>query len=196
MATVVTMTVVALGGGVAAGWANTAEPATHPVAAPAPAAITTSFVQVIEAPRFLPMARAHETAPVAPPVVKSTAPVVVAHPTHPAFTHTTSTAAAVANALATRNLTPAADNLGAPASCSAAISYLEANSAPGFHFECPGYALGHQAMTCVNVAGVCPGERLIVISTVCQASYMNEAHNSWIVAGYRSGQIDPYGYCE
>ena len=29
----------------------------------------------------------------------------------------------------------------------------------------------------------------------CAAAYMNEAHNSWIVSGLRSGAIDPYGYC-
>lgn len=102
---------------------------------------------------------------------------------------------AVQTALKTRSTTPAAATLAAGSSCGTALAYLAANSAPGFHFECPGYALGHQAMTCVNVAGVCPGEELIVIHTVCPASYMNEAHNSWIEAGLRSGAIDPYGYC-
>ncbi len=90
---------------------------------------------------------------------------------------------------------PAAPPAPASDTCAAAIAYLSAHAAPGFHFECPGYALGHQAMTCVNVAGVCPGTDLIVISTVCPASYMNEAHNSWIVAGLSTGSIDPYGYC-
>lgn len=103
--------------------------------------------------------------------------------------------AAVQAALKTRSTTPAAASLASGSSCGAALAYLAANSAPGFHFECPGYALGHQAMTCVNVAGVCPGTELIVIHTVCPASYMNEAHNSWIEAGLRSGSIDPYGYC-
>jgi hypothetical protein len=79
--------------------------------------------------------------------------------------------------------------------CGPAISYLSAHAAPGFHFECPGYALGHQAMTCINVAGVCPGSHLIVISDPCQAAYMNEASNSWVLEGLRRAPIDPYGYC-
>ena len=129
------------------------------------------------------------TTTVAPPRHR---PAVAAHPT---TTVPLSKQAAVQSALRTRSTAPAAARLASGSSCATALAYLAANSAPGFHFECPGYALGHQAMTCVNVAGVCPGEDLIVISTVCPASYMNEAHNSWIVAGYRSGSIDPYGYC-
>ena len=84
---------------------------------------------------------------------------------------------------------PAADT------CGAALAYLAAHSAPGFQFECPGYALGHQAMTCMNVAGVCPGQKLIAIAVVCPASYMNEASNSWVVIGQSNAPIDPYGYC-
>jgi len=79
--------------------------------------------------------------------------------------------------------------------CSAALSYLSGHAAPGFHFECPGDAEGHQAMTCVNVAGICPGSRLIVINVPCAAAYMNEASNSWVLTGLRSAPIDPYGYC-
>ena len=79
--------------------------------------------------------------------------------------------------------------------CGPALAYLSSHAAPGFRFECPGYALGHQAMTCQNVAGVCPGGRLIVIHVPCAAAYMNEAYNSWIVEGLRSGSYDPYGYC-
>jgi hypothetical protein len=79
--------------------------------------------------------------------------------------------------------------------CGAALSYLSAHAAPGFHFECPGYALGHQAMTCINVAGVCPGSHLIAISDPCSAAYMNEASNSWVLEGRRRAPIDPYGYC-
>ena len=104
-------------------------------------------------------------------------------------------AAAVASAARTRGTTPAAPPLSSGGGCAAALAYLGAHSAPGFQFECPGYALGHQAMTCVNVAGVCPGVKLIVISDACPAAYMNEAHNSWIVAGLTTGAIDPYGYC-
>jgi hypothetical protein len=79
--------------------------------------------------------------------------------------------------------------------CGPALSYLAAHAAPGFRFECPGYALGHQAMTCINVAGVCPGSHLIVISVPCSAAYMNEASNSWVLEGLRQAPIDPYGYC-
>ena len=80
--------------------------------------------------------------------------------------------------------------------CSSALSYLAAHSAPGFQFVCrPGSALGHQAMTCIDVAGVCPGERLIAIANPCAAAYMNEASNSWVLLDLRSGPIDPYGYC-
>lgn len=81
------------------------------------------------------------------------------------------------------------------AGCSAALVWLAGHAAPGFRFECPGYALGHQAMTCADVPGVCPGARVIVISDPCPAAYMNEASNSWVVLGLRPGPIDPYGYC-
>jgi hypothetical protein len=91
--------------------------------------------------------------------------------------------------------TPTVTTASSADSCSTALAYLAANSAPGFRFECPGYAEGHQAMTCINVAGVCPGAKLIVIATVCSASYMNEASNSWVLSGLRSRAIDPYGSC-
>jgi hypothetical protein len=79
--------------------------------------------------------------------------------------------------------------------CGAALAYLAAHAAPGFRFECPGYSLGHQAMTCINVAGVCSDEKLIVITIPCRAAYMNEASNSWSMQGLSSAPIDPYGYC-
>ena len=59
---------------------------------------------------------------------------------------------------------------------------------------CPGWALGHQAMTCVNTPA-CPGQRLIVIAVPCRAAYMNEASNSWVVLGLSGAPIDPYGFC-
>ena len=67
--------------------------------------------------------------------------------------------------------------------CSAALAYLSAYSAPGFTFECPGNALGHEAMTCINTAGVCSNERLIAIADPCAVAYMNEASNSWVMTG-------------
>lgn len=79
--------------------------------------------------------------------------------------------------------------------CTAALAYLAAYSAPGFSFECPGNALGHQAMTCVNEPGVCDNEHLIAIADPCAAAYMNEASNSWVLTGASSAPIDPYGAC-
>jgi len=79
--------------------------------------------------------------------------------------------------------------------CASALTYLESHAAPGFAFECPGYSLGHQAMTCIDVAGACPGMKLIAISDPCPAAYMNEASNSWVLEGLRRAPIDPYGYC-
>ena len=78
--------------------------------------------------------------------------------------------------------------------CAAAFAWLSSHSAPGYQFVCPGYAEGHQAMTCRNTAA-CPGEQVIVIATPCPAAYMNEAHNSWIISGLAQGKIDPFGYC-
>jgi hypothetical protein len=79
--------------------------------------------------------------------------------------------------------------------CGAALAYLQAHAAPGFKFECPGWADGEQAMTCINMAGICPGTMIITISTPCAAAYMNEASNSWVLTGKSDARIDPYGYC-
>ena len=79
--------------------------------------------------------------------------------------------------------------------CGAAIAYLRTHAAPGFSFECPGSSLGHQAMTCIDVPGVCPGEKLIAITVPCPAAYMNEASNSFVLQHLSNAPIDPYGYC-
>jgi hypothetical protein len=82
--------------------------------------------------------------------------------------------------------------------CAAALAYLAANANPEFSFECPGYADGNEAMTCVNHDPECPGEHLIVIADPCPAAYMNEAYNSnsWSDAtGTFARPIDPYGSC-
>jgi hypothetical protein len=89
----------------------------------------------------------------------------------------------------------ASTNADASFGCGAAVSYLATHAAPGFRVECPGYALGHQAMTCIDVPGVCPGTHLIAIDVPCAAAYMNEASNSWVLEGLRHAPIDPYGYC-
>jgi hypothetical protein len=132
-------------------------------------------------------------------VSKPTAPRVTASlPVRPAPKVSSPTAIRIvtparpAAARVTAPVTPAATST---YGCGAALSYLSTHAAPGFHFECPGYALGHQAMTCINVAGVCPGSHLIVISDPCSAAYMNEASNSWVMEGLRRAPIDPYGYC-
>ena len=174
------VTVLSIGGTVAMASAST----THAAAAPpvtAPAAVPH--------PAFIPKPIVTTTTTTPPP-----APPVRPAPPAPAPAPAPK-AQAVATAVQTRSTIPAAPALAGADTCSAALAYLGAHSAPGFTFECPGYALGHQAMTCVNVAGVCPGTKLIAISVVCPASYMNEAHNSWIEAGLASGSIDPYGYC-
>jgi hypothetical protein len=79
--------------------------------------------------------------------------------------------------------------------CAAALAYLSSHAAPGFSFSCPGYAYGNQAMTCVNHAPQCPNAKIIAIAVPCAAAYMNEASNSWVLTGARSGAIDPYGHC-
>ena len=50
-------------------------------------------------------------------------------------------------------------------------------------------------MTCDNVAGVCPGTKVIAIATPCPAAYMNEASNSWVIEGESKARLDPYGDC-
>lgn len=128
-----------------------------------------------------------EVRPASPPP----APVKVPAPTKPAAPPAVRTVAHPISAPATAASAPSPSGYG----CAAALAWLKTHSAPGFVFECPAAALGHQAMTCVNVAGVCPGERLITIAVPCRAAYMNEAHNSWIAVGLVRGSWDPYGYC-
>ena len=102
----------------------------------------------------------------------------------------------------TTTTTPTTTSTGLPApgqatawGCDAALAYLSAYAAPRFTFECPGYAEGHQGMTCVNEPGVCPNEWLIAIAVPCPQAYMNEASNSWVAEGLSDAPIDPYGSC-
>jgi hypothetical protein len=135
--------------------------------------------------------------PVAPPsaVPTTTHPVTEAPVVHSEAVQTAAPAATYVSGAPVKEAAAVAPAPTGSYGCGPAISYLSAHAAPGFHFECPGYALGHQAMTCINVAGVCPGSHLIVISNPCQAAYMNEASNSWVLEGLRQAPIDPYGYC-
>lgn len=76
--------------------------------------------------------------------------------------------------------------------CQAALQYLAQNANPEFSLVCPGYAFGHQAMTCYHEPGACDDSAEIVIADPCPAAYKNEAWNSWHIP---SGPFDPYGWC-
>jgi hypothetical protein len=79
--------------------------------------------------------------------------------------------------------------------CGPALDYLHAYADPSFTLICPGNAQGHQATTCIGLSAPCvTGQRLIIIADPCPAAYMNEAANSWSVAG-GGGAIDPFGSC-
>jgi hypothetical protein len=79
--------------------------------------------------------------------------------------------------------------------CGAALAYLQAYAAKSFTLECPGYAEGQEAMTCMNQAGVCPGTSVIAIADPCPQAYMNEASNSYVILGLANTPIDPFGPC-
>jgi len=79
--------------------------------------------------------------------------------------------------------------------CAAALAYLQAYAAKSFTLECPGYAEGREAMTCMNQAGVCPGTSVIAIADPCPQAYMNEASNSYVILGQADTPIDPFGPC-
>lgn len=93
--------------------------------------------------------------------------------------------------------------------CTAALAYLQAYAAPGFALDCPGYAEGHEAMTCLHgtpqYPDACPNGPTIAISDACPQAYMNESANSWLMTGQLTteqqkfgasyGSIDPFGAC-
>jgi hypothetical protein len=93
--------------------------------------------------------------------------------------------------------------------CAAALPYLQAYAAPGFALDCPGYAEGHEAMTCIHgtpqYPDACPNGPTIAISDPCPQAYMNESANSWLMTGQLSTEqqkfgvayssIDPFGAC-
>jgi len=134
------------------------------------------------------------TTTTSPPTTTSTTPPPTTTTTLPPTTTTTTLPPAPAPPQAASTALPAKGQATADG-CAAALAYLSAYSAPGFTFECPGYALGHEAMTCVNEAGVCANEDLIAIADPCAAAYMNEASNSWVMTGASDAPIDPYGAC-
>jgi len=93
--------------------------------------------------------------------------------------------------------------------CTAALAYLQAYAAPGFALDCPGYAEGHEAMTCIHGSpqypDACVNGPEIAISDACPQAYMNESANSWLLTGQTAteqakfgvayGSIDPFGAC-
>jgi hypothetical protein len=135
-----------------------------------------------------------------PPPVSTTTTAVLPTTTTPPPTPppTTTTTPPAPVAPSTSPATPSVSAQPSGYGCPAALAYLAAHAAAGFSFECPGYADGNEAMTCVNHAPECAGEHLIVISDPCPAAYMNEAFNSnsWSDAtdSFTQG-IDPYGSC-
>jgi hypothetical protein len=90
---------------------------------------------------------------------------------------------------------PAPSDPGTAWGCAAALTYLQAYAAKGFALECPGYAEGREAMTCMNQAGACPGTSVIAIADPCPQAYMNEASNSYVITGVADTPIDPFGPC-
>jgi hypothetical protein len=146
--------------------------------------------------------------PITPPPAPAPAPVATTTTTTvpPAAAPTPAPAPAPAPAptsAATVAAAPAPSDPGAlPAvgqatawGCAAALTYLQAYAAKGFALECPGYAEGREAMTCMNQPGVCPGTSVIVIADPCPQAYMNEASNSFVITGVAGTPIDPFGAC-
>lgn len=121
------------------------------------------------------------------PAPSAGVPATVA-PTTPATTAASATSGTATSA-------SVASSAPAGYGCGPALSYLAAHAAPEFTFECPGYSLGREAMTCVDYANVCPNEKIIVITDPCPQAYMNEASNSWVLTHQSSAPIDPYGAC-
>jgi hypothetical protein len=134
------------------------------------------------------------TAPIVPVTTATTVPASTTTQPTPTTTPVTIPEAPVSHPIGVA--VEASQNVAPGYGCAPALAYLEAHAAPGFTFECPGWAYGHQAMTCVDVAGVCSGTKVIAISIPCPAAYMNEASNSWVVLGESKAPLDPYGYCQ
>jgi hypothetical protein len=168
--------------GVAGSLASGPPGSTAPAAASGPVSTTRGV-----GPHYL---EAHAVVP-APAAVAPTPPVA---PDPPAVAGEVSTPPPASPPPAEPSVVPARGTATA-SGCAAAVAYLAAYSAPGFTYECPGSALGHQAMTCIDEPGVCADEHLIAIADACPAAYMNEASNSWVLTGSSDAPIDPYGAC-
>ena len=119
--------------------------------------------------------------------VTRSAPAPVAT-TPPSSTTTTSTTTSPPVAVAVTTARSAVST-----TCGDALAYLAAHQAPGFTDVCAdGSAFGHLGVTCVNQPGMCAGTQYVHIACPAPFVYMNEAHNSWVLLGRRTG-IDPYG---
>jgi hypothetical protein len=184
MSGLTTVAVFALGGvyGVPAATSSpdySAQPTTALVVAHAPTTTTTSTTTTTTT---------STTAPAPAPVqavLAATPPPAPAAPALPSYGHAT------------------------VSGCTAALAYLQAYAAPGFALDCPGYAEGHEAMTCIHGTPQYPDACLngpeIAISDACPQAYMNESANSWLLTGQTAteqakfgvayGSIDPFGAC-
>jgi hypothetical protein len=137
-------------------------------------------------------------APEPTPVATTTVPPAAATPPPPAPapvpTPTPAATVAVAPAPSYPGTLPAVGQA-TTWGCAAALAYLQAYAAKGFTLECPGYAEGREAMTCMNQPGACPGASVIAIADPCPQAYMNEASNSFVITGVADTPIDPFGPC-
>jgi hypothetical protein len=144
---------------------------------PAPAPTTTTTTTVPPAPAPAPAPTPPPTPPPAPPPAPAPAATVAAAP-----------------APTDPGVLPAVGQATAWG-CAAALTYLQAYAAKGFTLECPGYAEGREAMTCMNQPGACSGTSEIAIADPCPQAYMNEASNSFVITGVAVAPIDPFGPC-
>jgi hypothetical protein len=163
---------------------------------PVPDGTTTTTTSTSATPTTTPTPTSTTTTPTTtPPAVLAATPVAPAAPAPPPAPPAPPAVPAYGGATAW--------------GCSAALAYLQAYAAPGFALNCPGYAEGHEAMTCLHgtpqYPEACPTGPTIAISDPCPQAYMNESANSWLMTGQLSteqqkfgasyGSIDPFGAC-
>ena len=146
-----------------------------------------------------------------PPAPTTTTPTTTPPPAAPPTTTPTTTPPPAVLASSPPSAAPALPSFGQASTwgCAAALAYLQAYAAPGFALDCPGYALGHEAMTCLHgtpqYPDACPSGPEIAISDACPQAYMNESANSWLLTGQAATEqakfgvsyasIDPFGAC-
>ena len=124
--------------------------------------------------------------PVSRPTARATAPPsrlagATAQPSLPGAMRPPSGSGGTATSSSVR---PAPRSVASP--CAATIADVESRGlypAPGFTVTCPGFALGHEGMTCYHVTGICPGAKEIVVADVQAFVVANEFENSRIFMG-------------